>query len=111
MEPIALHDGRILQVHEEDVCIGPHCCIHRPSDHPLKNAPLDWWQGWGMMRVCEHGFTHPDPDDLNVKVALHGIFEGLALIEAITSVHMMKEHCDGCCHRKEPDAEATEAHA
>lgn len=97
MEPIALHDGRILQVHPADVCIGPHCCIHNPSDHPLKDASLDWWPEVGMMRRCEHGFTHPDPDDIAVKPLLYGIPQGMMMVEAIMSVHLMEENCDGCC--------------
>ena len=101
MEPLALQDGRLLQVHNQSDCYGPNCCIHNPSDHPLRNAPLTWYPGVGMMRVCEHDYIHPDPDDLAVKLRTHGIIDGLALLEAISSVHLVEENCDGCCERKE----------
>lgn len=96
MEPIALHDGRILQVHDAGTCFTPlACCIHHPSDHALNTAPLDWWQGVGMMRVCEHGFRHPDPDDIAFKMSTGNFI----MVEAISSVHLVSDHCDGCCQR------------
>lgn len=94
MEPIALYDGRILQVHERANCMLEHCSIHNPSTHPLNHAPLVWEQEiHTMMRVCEHGFRHPDPDDTAFKMAIGDWL----LVEAIHSVHLMSENCDGCC--------------
>jgi hypothetical protein len=41
------------------------CCIHAPSKHPLNTAPLAWVaEAHCMIRVCEHGEGHTDPDDL-----------------------------------------------
>lgn len=100
-DTIALHDGTILSgVHEQGQCSGPNCCIHNPSDHPLNTAPLAWMGGTirAMSRVCEHGFHHPDPDDIAFKLALLD----WATVEALTSVHLMKEHCDGCCVKQAP---------
>lgn len=52
-------------VHPASACAGHHCCLHNPSDHPLKHAPLRWRGDRRIMeRVCEHGIGHDDPDDL-----------------------------------------------
>jgi hypothetical protein len=92
LDIIALHDGRVLHVHEAGQCRLEHCCIHNPSDHPLNTRPLSWSQPiHTMFRVCEHGGMHPDPDDLEYKAATLNF----GLLEAITSAHM--SHCDGCC--------------
>lgn len=54
-----------LWVHAAGTCLGSNCCIHNPSDHPLKDAPKNWRSDRGLMeRICEHGVGHPDPDDL-----------------------------------------------
>jgi hypothetical protein len=94
-EILALHSGKILEnVHDAGTCLGDHCCVHSPSDHPLNTAPLDWWWEFRhMVRVCEHGVSHPDPDDLMFKQ----IIGDWLTVEAISSVHLMKENCDGCC--------------
>jgi hypothetical protein len=97
MEPIALHDGRIMQVHDEGSCLMANCCIHNPSEHPLDHAPLTWHREiHSMFRVCEHGQEHPDPDDLRFK-AVSGDW---SLLESITSIHL--DHCDGCCMTEIP---------
>lgn len=101
MEPIYLHDGRLMQVHDREDCfvaegIISNCCIHSPSDHPLSKAPLDWSGAIKtMFRKCEHGLLHPDPDDMKFKA----ISMQFSLMEAIYSVHIDK--CDGCCRPKE----------
>jgi hypothetical protein len=89
---IALYDGRTLHVHDLDDCLGPTCCIHNPSDHPLKDAPYSWWDIGMMARVCSHGRHHPDPDSMDFAL-LEARF---LLVEACSSVHL--DHCDGCCH-------------
>jgi hypothetical protein len=100
---IILHSGKKLtNVHDEADCFLPNCCIHNPSEHPLRDAPMDWWpQFRHMVRVCEHGYRHPDPDDLKFKLA-HWDF---VTVEAISSVHLMAEHCDGCCQAVNPTPE------
>lgn len=80
-------DQVIHNVHPRVVCSGHACCIHNPSDHLMKDFPLNWRDDRGIMeRICPHGIGHPDPDDAAYRawVALDG--------EADT-VH----GCDGCC--------------
>lgn len=99
MSRVTLHDGTTLVTHDESECLLPRSCpIHSPSDHPLNSAPMQWVTELSqLLRVCEHGITHPDPDDLRVKTFLGGL-KNLLLVEAITSVHLVAENCDGCCH-------------
>ena len=64
-------------VHPAERCEGQPCVIHHPSDHHMRDWPLNWRQDRGLMeRICPHGVGHPDPDDVNPDT-VHG--------------------CDGCC--------------
>jgi hypothetical protein len=73
-------DGLLVRTHGSAFCEGdPSCCIHNPSDHPLRFAPLRWVQfqpDEGLMfRVCRHDTIHPDPDALlysNIAYLLGG---------------------------------------
>ena len=90
MEPIALVDGTILEVHGADECAGPNCCIHNPSDHALNSAPLNWRGDRALMeRICLHGVGHPDPDSLAYLAATSPIFYE----QSRPDVH----GCCGCC--------------
>lgn len=94
---IGLPDGRILNTHGSDECSGPHCCIHNPSSHPLKDAPLSWRSDRALMeRICKHGVAHPDPDDAAHWERQVG---GENADEAARRVlKFRQEHpCDGCC--------------
>lgn len=77
---------RKWRVHPRETCAGPNCCIHNPSDHPLRSAPLHFRMDRGIMeRLCEHGVGHPDPDDAEFRRTLPRKFdEG-------------SHGCDGCC--------------
>jgi hypothetical protein len=74
-------NGHLVGVHDPVECAGRYCCIHNPSDHPMRNWEQLWRDDRGLMeRVCEHGIGHPDPDDpksANALERMHG--------------------CDGCC--------------
>lgn len=73
-----------LKVHRKEDCAGPHCVIHNPSDHHMREWVLNWRSDRGMMeRICPHGVGHPDPDDL----------AHLRRIGADDGTH----GCDGCC--------------
>lgn len=79
---------RKLRVHEPTECRGPFCCIHSPSDHHMRNWPLNWRSDSSMMeRLCRHGVGHPDPDDLEFRRWNwpKEMFDG--------GIH----GCDGCC--------------
>jgi len=81
----------ILQTHPVSQCQGQPCCIHNPSNHPLKKAPLNWRADRYLMeRICPHGVGHPDPDDLAHKLRVLGSlrFKRYALD---------RHGCDGCC--------------
>lgn len=84
--------GVLVNIHKPDKCAGRPCCIHNPSDHPLRDAPMLWRGDRRIMeRICEHRIGHPDPDDVRVRTywedAIHG--------------------CDGCCTGSRHDASAT----
>lgn len=85
-------DGSILEnVHDRDLCQGRACCLHNPSEHRMRDWPLNWRNDWGLMeRLCPHGVGHPDPDDL-------------AYGESRTpgSSRWRGIHgCDGCCREE-----------
>lgn len=87
-ELIGMYVGSPLIVHRSDVCAGHFCCIHNPSEHPLRERPLNW-RGHVMERICEHGIGHPDPDDLAWRDRIGRDASG---------VH----GCDGCCRGAGP---------
>lgn len=90
MDRLKLGDGTWLKVHSRPECQGRNCCIHNPSEHPLKNAPLRWRTDRGFMeRVCPHGIGHPDPDDLEFKRDLLG--------DHFKAFGFEVHGCDGCC--------------
>lgn len=76
----------LVNVHSPIDCAGRHCCIHNPSDHPLKDAPMNWRSDKGIMeRVCKHGVGHDDPDDLAYR-RMYGLGD-------VSGTH----GCCGCC--------------
>lgn len=76
---VLLPSGVVLgQVHAATECEWRGCCIHHPSDHHMKDWPLNWRDDRRMMeRICPHGVGHPDPDGISASGSVHG--------------------CDGCC--------------
>jgi hypothetical protein len=80
MQPKAIED---VYTHRPEVCAGDVCCIHNPSNHPLRNSSQVWRPDKGIVeRICPHGIGHPDPDDVKVR------FDRYARVHG----------CDGCCH-------------
>lgn len=58
---------RELRVHAKSDCVGEFCVIHNPSDHSLRDAPLNWRADRRppfFERFCEHNVGHPDPDSV-----------------------------------------------
>jgi len=86
---VLLHTGEALYTHPASRCEGQTCCIHNPSDHPMKHFPQLWRDDRGLMeRTCPHGVGHPDPDDIDYKRRTRG-----AEYARYESIH----GCDGCC--------------
>lgn len=90
-DAIFLADGTLLRTHPGRACVGTHCSIHNPSEHPLRDAEQLWNPRFKTMhRVCSHGYVHLDPDDFYFKWR-----SGLSLA---TLALITKHECDGCCH-------------
>lgn len=86
---ISLPGNVALAVHPAATCAGQSCCIHAPSDHPLRDAPLRWRADRRVMgRVCEHDYVHPDPDHLAHVLRRAGM---------PTFIEHVVHECDGCC--------------
>ena len=76
-----------LKTHPPEACTGTTCCIHNPSEHKMREWPLNWRSDMGVMeRICEHGVGHPDPDHMHY---VRGLDVGLE--------HQALHGCDGCC--------------
>lgn len=84
----------VVRVHPPEQCAGEWCCIHNPSDHPLREAPLNFRFDTGITeRICPHGVGHPDPDSM--------AFRQRALPPEVFKALAMGVHgCDGCCARR-----------
>jgi hypothetical protein len=89
-------NGLHVEVHaRNDDCMQNGCCIHNPSDHPLRDAPMQWRVAGPfdikpshMERVCDHGVGHPDHDSLAYleRIGQHDLAR-----------HLARHGCDGCC--------------
>lgn len=79
-------DTYLANVHNPDLCAGRGCAIHNhPSNHPLKDAPMNWRQGAEILeRLCEHGVGHPDADSAKYLASIGNDY---------ANIHS----CDGCC--------------
>src|SRR5688572_4587655 len=63
--------GYTLNTHRPEDCVGRNCVIHNPSDHRMKDWPLNWRSDRGLMeRLCPCGIGHPDPDDIAYKESI-----------------------------------------
>jgi hypothetical protein len=89
-----LPSGEVLTgVHPDTACEGRGCVIHHPSDHHMRDWPLNWRNDRGLMeRLCPHGVGHPDPDDLAWKQTVFHPDEAAA-----EGIH----GCDRCCLAEE----------
>lgn len=78
-----------IRTHGPGNCEGEWCCIHNPSDHRLKDAPMNFRFDRGIVeRLCPHGIGHPDPDD--------------AAFRARRGDENTTHGCDGCCFMEAP---------
>lgn len=74
--------GEKIRTHRAGDCTGYWCCVHNPSPHHM----VKWKQVFDsvdkvMLRVCDHGMEHIDPDDPRDTIFMSG--HGIV--------------CDGCC--------------
>ena len=78
--------GRLMFVHSPSDCEGRGCAIHdHPSDHPLKDAPMNWREDRNILeRICEHGIGHDD-------------YDSVVYLRSIGSRDAGYHGCDGCC--------------
>lgn len=75
--------------HTEKMCEGTFCCFHNPSEHHMKDWPMNIRIDRGALteRMCPHGIGHPDPDSL-------------AWMKRSGSNDNGIHGCDGCCSPK-----------
>lgn len=67
---LAVENAVLFNVHPASQCAGEGCWIHRPSAHPLRDAPVWVLRGDEIYRACECFDSdsgevtglHPDPD-------------------------------------------------
>lgn len=79
-------DVLLQHVHERLGCVGRHCAVHNPSQHYMLDWPVEWLNGRGLWRKCEHGVLHADPDQILYWRVSDKPWQLLAL-----------HACDGCC--------------
>ncbi len=82
-----------MKYHDKKACAGQACCIHNPSDHIMKDWPLNRRESMLMERICPHGIGHPDPDSLT-------------WMERNGRKGYGVHDCDGCCTGKRFETQA-----
>jgi hypothetical protein len=89
MEDFTDQNGTVHRIHNKKSCRGNHCPFHNPSDHRLKDAPMNirYDKGGLVERICEHGIGHDDPDSVAFFVRINDRW--------VTSLH----GCCGCCNK------------
>lgn len=75
-----------LIIHSPGKCAGQPCPFHNPSDHALKDAPMNVRLDRNALveRMCAHGVGHADPDSVDY-------------FETVGKTGMGIHGCDGCC--------------
>lgn len=96
-ESTELSGGQLLRHHTAAQCEKP-CALHAPSPHHLADLPL-WWNGSALTRVCEHGGTHRDPDDITHAIRATARNQGAKAAFDLLSENLMERlSCAcGCC--------------
>lgn len=95
------HPQSVFKVHPATQCAGEFCCIHNPSNHRLRDAPLNFRFDRGITeRICEHGVGHPDPDS--------GDFLKRVDPERYKRIAWGIHGCDGCCGPSLPNQSTEE---
>lgn len=81
-----------IKIHDVGTCTGTYCPFHNPSDHPLKDAPINIRTDKYALceRLCFHGVGHDDPDSVEW---LKNRLAKLGRPNNWVGIH----GCDGCC--------------
>jgi hypothetical protein len=101
----------LVNVHPRDNCAGRPCVVHDPSDHHMRSWPLHWDDdGKGFLRICVHGYYHPDPDqfhfwdemaakwDMMQQGHTVSMADGIPQVTVNPWVGKGIHDCDECCH-------------
>jgi hypothetical protein len=82
-----------IRYHLKKTCKGQFCPFHNPSNHKMRDWPMnlrtDAWAFPLIERICPHGVGHPDPD----SVAFLDKKMGFTDKDYGYGIH----GCDGCC--------------
>ena len=68
-------NGVSHNIHRKVDCKGRYCCMHKPSEHAMRDWPMLLRETGLVERLCSHGVGHPDPDSvafLGESWKLHG---------------------------------------
>lgn len=88
--------GVVQHTHAAHVCEGRPCAVHNPSDHRMRDWPLQLIGKQRRVhgrvitlseRTCEHAVGHPDPDSLAYVMSM----------DRANAAHWRLHGCDGCC--------------
>lgn len=66
-------------------CVTYGCTLHNPTDHHMRTWEMLLMPSTLIVRMCEHNFSHPDPDSLRYFARIGDFSIGF-------------HTCDGCCH-------------
>lgn len=82
----------VVKTHGLNQCEGRRCCVHAPSDHHMATWPMiyDEKKLYLALRLCEHGYAHPDPDSL-------WFFANRQDLSSSILAYLALHQCDGCC--------------
>ncbi len=89
MEKVTVNVGtkyeRVWTIHSASQCEGQPCFFHNPSDHVMRDWPVQLRETGLVERACAHGVGHPDPDSVAFfdRMGWRGY-----------DIH----GCCGCCH-------------
>jgi hypothetical protein len=79
--------GQVLSgVHSSEQCAGRPCCIHNPSDHPMRGWKQLFYAGM-MFRISDDDGLYPDPDDPKADRTPNAI-RCLSCDDIIVSLHV-----------------------
>jgi len=99
----------LVNVHPMDNCAGRPCVIHHPSDHHMREWPLDWDNdNKTFYRECQHGMGHPDPDQFAFWDEMAAKWDTMQQGQTMSLTAMVSPPsnpwtgrgihlCDGCC--------------